>query len=633
MKQISQQAGWKWTPVAGALLGIAIVLHLSRYAGITHDSMLYFGQALMAQWPEIFGKDLFFLYGSQADYTLFPRLAGALFNWFPAPLVFLWGTLVSLLLFACAGWYCLRAILPESERYWAWMGVLCLPSRYAITSLFSYGEQFFTSRPIAETLCLFGIGLLARGHGMAAVGCAFLAGMFHPLQALASLLIVWPWLAMRDRRWLHLAWLSLPVLFLAMCHIAPFSGLFQRIDPDWLQNIQGNTRQMFLTLWSASDFWNLGFDALILTCGWRVLRGPFGSWCAAALTGLILGLLCNLVMVDIMHLALPTGLQLWRVHWLAHWFAMAALALLLLRDARNGNWARALLLLLAAQLAWTMGIYTWGPLFALYILWPRIFREGRYSRLIPLLTVLFSLGIGLIFANYLATDWTWFRLAHYRLDIYAIDRRIMAFPAITLGIPALGIYLWKKCPSNRRLILMFGALVPLLLIGAFRWDSRPWINRTFEQAAFQANIFGTSIPEDAQVYWDPETFLGPWMVLKRASFYSGGQLGGGGFDRRTSIEGNRRASRMITLIRESDHCQDRERPAEDRLHCHISDLGMQRACSTTISPGNRPDYLVLRYRQPQRSLGTWQFKDPVTGEAVVQYWLYRCDMVMEDLQH
>ena len=32
--------------------------------------------------------------------------------------------------------------------------------------------------------------------------------------------------------------------------------------------------------------------------------------------------------VDWLHLELPTGLQLWRVHWLAHWMSMAALATL-----------------------------------------------------------------------------------------------------------------------------------------------------------------------------------------------------------------------------------------------------------------------------------------------------------------
>lgn len=617
------------TVFAGALLGLAILLHLRRYAGITHDSMLYFGQALMAHRPDIFSKDLFFLFGSQANFSLFPWLAGQLFDWFPAPMVFLWGTLFSLLLFAAAGWYCLQGLLPKDQRLWAWLGVLCLPSRYAITELFSYSEQFFTSRPFAEALCLFGIGFLIRRYWIFAAICAALAASLHPLQACAALLIVWPWLLLNDRRWLHLFWLALPVCGLAAFSVGPFTGLFQQIDPEWLSKIQGNTRQMFLGLWGASDFWSLGFDVLLLAYGWRALQGSISTWCAAALWGLVLGFSANLILVDSLHLVLPAGLQLWRVHWLAHWFAMVSLALLLLRDARNGDWSRILLLMMTAQLAWTMPIQTWAPLALLYGAWTRLFFERRYSRLRPLLGFLFGIGMALLFANYVSSDWFWFRLAHYRLDIYAMDHRLLAFPAITLGLPALGIFFWNKCALRGRLILFAFILCPLTVIGALRWDSRPWINRAFENSASHPTIFGTEIPESAQVYWDPETFLGPWMVLTRASYYSGGQLGGGGFNRQTSIEGNLRAARMITLIRDSNYCQDRDRSTEDRKHCHISDLGMERACAPGL--GVQPDYLVLQYLQHQKPLGTWQIRDPVTMETAAQYWLYSCESVMRKL--
>lgn len=618
------------TVFAGALLGLTILLHLRRYSGITHDSMLYFGQALMAFRPEIFSQDLFFLFGSQANFSIFPGLAGFLFNWFPGPVVFLWGTLVSLLLFAGGGWYCLNGLLPKGQRFWAWIGILCLPSRYAITELFSYSEQFFTSRPFAEAFCLFGIGFLIRRHWILAGICAALAGALHPLQACAALLIVWPWLLLSDRRWLHLIWLGLPICVLAFLKVGPFAGLFQQIDPDWLFKIQGNTKQLFLSLWGSSDFWSLGFDALLLAYGWRTLHGPISTWCAAALAGLALGFSANLILVDALHLVLPAGLQLWRVHWLAHWFAMATLALLLLRDARNGDWPRILLLMMISQLAWTMPVQTWVPLALLYGVWTRLFAKERYSRLRPLLGVLFGIGIALLFANYVSSDWFWFRLAHYRLDLYAMDHRLLAFPAITLGLPALGIYFWNKCALRGRLILLVLVLFPLTVVGGVRWDSRPWINRVFENAASQPAILGIEIPESAQVYWDPETFMGPWMVLTRASFYSGGQMGGGGFNRQTSIEGNLRASRMITLIRDSSYCQDRTRPIEDRKSCHITDLGMERACAPREIM--RPDYLVLLYKQPQRALGTWQIQDPLTNELTVQYWLYSCESVMRDIE-
>ena len=39
------------------------------------------------------------------------------------------------------------ALLPEGERYWAWLGVLVLPSFYGRAIIFSYAEPFLTPRP------------------------------------------------------------------------------------------------------------------------------------------------------------------------------------------------------------------------------------------------------------------------------------------------------------------------------------------------------------------------------------------------------------------------------------------------------------------------------------------------------
>ena len=78
--------------LAGALLGLALLLLIRRYSGIYHDSILYLGQALVHRWPGIFGNDMFFLHGSQDRYSLLPWLLGTAFEWFEPPMVFLWGT-------------------------------------------------------------------------------------------------------------------------------------------------------------------------------------------------------------------------------------------------------------------------------------------------------------------------------------------------------------------------------------------------------------------------------------------------------------------------------------------------------------------------------------------------------------
>ena len=617
------------TGVAGAVLGLVVILLLRRYAGINHDSVLYLGQALVRRWPEIYGNDLVFVHGGGQDqYTLFPRLVAQALAWTDPAMLLMWGALVAHLLFAAAGWYCLKALLPPGQRYWAWLGVLSLPTVYGMVRMFGYSEQFFTPRPLAEGLCLLGIGLLARRRWALAASCIVLAGLFHPLQTIAVVMVAWPWAVMQDRRWLHAAWLGIPLVALALAGIAPFAGLLQRADADWLYILRDNTPQLFLTRWTTEDFTFLLVDVLVLGYARHALGGAFGTWCAAALAGLALGLGANLLLVDGLHLVLPAGLQLWRVHWVAHWFAMAATAALLHRDLQARHVPRALLLAFALVLAWAQAGWIWLVPALLYAALPRIL-EGRPARVGRLLGGLSAAGSLLLFASYAYSEFVMFRMAHYRLELYAIDRRLLVFAPLALGLPLMGTWLWERLAAGGRTLLLVFVLCPLVLLAALRWDLRSTEIRAFEGATFRNDIFGVHIPEDAQVLWGYEMLTGPWLVLQRASFFSPHQLSGQVFNRDMAIDGRQRLNRLYPLIKDYRACTDRLRPAEERLLCHISDKAMGQACA----PGSdrHPDYIVLPYRQPQRAVGSWAILDPVTRDVMETFRLYRCSDVMEQL--
>ena len=614
--------------IAGALLGLLVVLHLRRYAGINHDAVLYLGQGLLQRWPDIFMQDPFFAYGSQEKYSLFPRLVGFFFGLADPPVVFLVGELLFLLLFAAACWYCLAAILPKGKRYWAWLGVLCLPSLYGgMSGMFGYSEQFLTPRLVAEALSLTGVGLLARGRWFWAIGCMVLAILFHPLQGIAAGIILWSWMVMQDRRWLHVSWLVIPVLVLAWKQVPPFDGLFREIDPEWLGSLQEYSKQLFVILWNRADFNLLGFDVLLLLYAWRTLHGQFARWCAAGLLGLTIGLLASVLLVDVLHLVLPAGLQLWRVHWLAHWFAMACIGAYAYRDVEGRDWSRLALLALIILMTWSGIWWAWLPAMGLYMGWLRVVRRMS-SKFVLLLGILFALGCIFFYANFFAMEWLRFRMAHYRFDLYAIDRRLLAFPITGLLLLLPWVHAWEGFSRKVQVALVALLLCPLLVLGALRWDSRPLVNLGYERAAFRSDIFGIELSRDAQVYWDADSLTGPWLVLQRASYFSPGQLAGGVFHRDTIVEGNERVSRMRPLIQESMWCRDRSLPLEERESCHISEEAMREACA--IGPGRRPDYLVLQYEQPQPEAGRWEIIDPVTGEEAVTFRLYRCaDIVKE----
>lgn len=613
--------------VAGALLGLVMVLLIRRYGGINHDAPLYLGQALLQQWPDILGADLFFAHGSQGSYTVFPRLLALGFALLDPPLLFLVGSLVAILFFAWAGWYALAGILPPGQRYWAWLGVLCLPSMYGRTLIFSYHEAFLTPRPLAEALCLVAVGLLARSRWLPGLACLTFACLFHPLQAIAAALVIWPWLVARDRRWLHLAWLAVPVLLLAWLGVQPFGDLFRRFDAAWLSDLHAYTGQLFVLDWSGADYANLALDGFLLVLGWRTLWPGFRAWCMASLAGLVLGLLATLVAADWLHLVLPTGLQPWRAHWVAHWLAMATIGLLLQRDLAQRDIPRAACLTFTVLLAWGPGGWIWLPPALLYATWAS-FSSYVQPRLVALLGWLFLLGAIVMLASHVANEYFPFRMAHFRLDLYAIDRRILSYPLVALGLPLLGVAMWTRCGRRLGPWLVAGLLCPLLALGAVRWDARSPLILASEANAFQPDLFGEALPRDAQVYWDDDTLLGTWLTLERASYLSPRQLSGLVFNRGTAEDARGRLSRVYPILSQSRDCQALK--LEERERCRIDADRLLRACGSGPTPP--PDYLVLPYRQPQRDRGSWSITDPATGEAAVTYWLYACPDLVEDIR-
>ncbi|MDH7452388.1 hypothetical protein QF205_04715 [Luteimonas composti] len=602
---------------------MAALLYFRRYFGIYHDSILYLGQGLMTRWPSIYGQDMFFQHGSQTDYSVLPLLLGKAFGVWTPPVAFMWGTLASLLLFWAASWYALRALMPARQRYWAWLATLCLPAMYGVVSIFSYNEKFLTARPLAEGCSLLAVGMFARGWTWRALLALAAAAAFHPLQALGAAAILWVWLVFRDRRWMHATWLAVPTMLLAVAGIAPFDGLFRRPDPEWMAAIH-ESYHLFVTRWDLNSLKALGFDVVLLAFGWRLLGTEFSQWCRAALIGLGLGIGANLVLVDWLELILPVSLQPWRVQWLAHWFAIAALAALLFRDMQARDYGRILLLVLAAQLAWGETAVGWVGMILLYIAWPRLVQPPR-AHLRPLLACVFALMLAFLLANHLVDELQRFGEAGYRLDAYAFDLRILVFPALALGLPLLGLLAWERSGLKLRLAILVAGVVPLLAWSAWTWDGRTAMMRQFENSAFREDVFGVMLPNGAQVFWEPEALVGSWLVLQRPNYFSPSQLAGQMFNRGTFVVGRERRTRMQPLMDEGARCR-RDPAAFVAGQCQISEAALHAACE----PGTTraPDYLALSYPLRYPALGIWLFDAPQPAQRLI-YRLYGCAELMQ----
>jgi len=619
----------KITTYFTALFGLTVVLLLRRFPGIEHDSVLYLGQLLLYSYPEIFSQDIFFLHGSQDKYTIFPWLIGYASRWVNPLPIFRLGSLIGLLFFIFSSLFLLKKLLPKEKCHVAWIGVLCLPPMYGYVQVFSYSEPFFTARIYAEVLCLFAIGFMVRRCWISAIVCLIVAGLLHPLQILAVLPVIWLWLVVKDRRWLHFLWLVIPVIVLALVGIHPLDGLFEQADPFWLMNMRLSP-QLFITLWDANIFTWLIWDIFILILAWRYFSSPFGVWARVALISLLLGIISNLILVDWLHLVLPTGLQLWRIHWLAHWFAMASFSLILLEHWRAKQWSQAILLILMGQLVWCeVNNWSWAGIALVYLGWPKLNLVIR-PRLVALLDIIFGLGLVLLFIKQIVFELKFFHDSNtYYLNAYSVDHYILlCLPTIILGLYFFSITLWNQKNKKKCWLLCF-MLLPALLWGGLQWDSRSNTRIFIDNLVGQSDIFGFQIPKNAQIYWNIDTPILSWYILNRAHYYSHFQVAGQVFNRATAVEGHDRRLRIKDMNKELKACQDDTLSVEQKQACHISDVALYKACSPSLPLDKYPppfpappDYIVLPLAQPQTPLGQW----------LDTYYLYSCVGLMEELQ-
>lgn len=611
--------------LAGAMLGLSLMFMIQGYFGIDHDSALYLGEALRLRLPKILNQDLFFAYGSQGRYTLFPHLVAVLIPFVDVSALFLWGTVAGLLLYAAASWHTLRTLLQRGERLLPWLALLSLPTAYGAYHIFGYAEPFFTPRLYAEPLCLLALAFLTRHRLKAAAASLLLAGLLHPLQTLGATVILWVWLVLDDRRWLLALWLlPLPVL-LGLAGVAPFDGMLHPLNGDTYQLAYTFSRHLFVGGWRAEDFQTLAFDLLILLYATRVAPPALRRWALAAAIGMVLALAASYLLADVLRLTLPAGLQLWRAHWLAHWLAMALVGVLIHRDIAARSLPRLLLLALAVTLAYGQPGWYWMPLGTLYILWPFL-----QSRLRPSVQALFSAGCALaivvFFFDYISNVHAEFIKANYQLALAPFDRAFFTFPVLTLTLAVSATLLWRRSAIIGRSLLLL-LLVPFTVYAGLRWDSRPALYKALEAHPFQPDLFGIVLPEHAQVYWERASSVGNWLVLNRADYYSPQQLSGLVFSRGAAADAKRRMARFKPMRQEIQRClsANESRPTGwQPQKCQLSETALHTACAPATQNTPAPDYLILPDRQSRPAIGHWTVKLGLQQEMERTYWLYDC---------
>ncbi len=387
MAQKPHQTLYRNTPLnqplqvfAGTCLIITLALFRLPYRGIWHDSTLYLGQVLYTIQPAIFTNDLFFAFGSQAQYTLFPQLIAHILTKGQMGTVFLLLTLFALSSFLLASWQLSHQLFPRGFALAALVAVVLLPKDYGPSSILSYAEPFLTGRSFAEPLILATLAAWLANRKILAILVCFAAALLHPLQTLPVFGFMWLWQIQESRRWLHLAWLGLPIAFLAITNVAPFHILFEKFDEEWLHAVWQRDLIVFITKAQPGDWYFILTDVFLAAVLVRNSQGLLRRCAATMLITFLIFLLGSIILADVLKLTLPTGLQLWRAHWLLHWMAMASLPWLCFRLWTSATTHTQKLRLIVFAAIVLLGIRPSAApdailgLIVLYTAWPYLFR-------------------------------------------------------------------------------------------------------------------------------------------------------------------------------------------------------------------------------------------------------------------
>lgn len=628
---------------AGGLLVALLLLYLHPYYGIRHDAVLYLGQALLRQMPEQLAGDLFFVFGSQAQFTLFPYLLGKALGGATAGSLFLVLTLAGLVAFALASYWLICRLWPVGERFWPLLALVLLPSGYGGYGIFSYAEPFLTGRTYAEPLVLVALAMwLTNRQALAAIAW-LVAAVIHPLQALPALLVVWLDMVRRDRRWLNVLWLGALPLIAHLAGIRLPESLWQRYDPEWLQWVLEHNRQVLLLQWEPADWAYLAADVFLVSMVARwATAGALQRLARLLLLGTVVGFSISLLVADGLHWVLGTGMQFWRIQWLLHWLAMASAPWLLLecwrRDGAMSPRFAMLVAIIAAgahvATSWHSGWFSsfapsFGPsplavlvLIPLFLAWPALKGriDQRYVRLVLVAIALF-LVLALIrgiYAILVTSD-----LVGNSRYAMRIEFLVLSLPLVSGPLVAASIVMWRRRVHLRALFLL--VLLVMTAFAGSQWDRRTVWTREIEVGATEQRVFGVDMETGATVYWKDD-LIAPWLVLRRASFFAQQQMSGLLFNRKTAEVGYARHKALMPIEVQTELC--RLWGGLNSSECTVDEEAIRSAC---VDANGTLDYLVLDGMPGPSAVGKWAVQGRgLHGDKVINYYLYSCKTLLGD---
>lgn len=533
------------------LIGVWLMVHW--YHGIRLDAVYYAAQALVRGHPEWLGRDLFFAYGSQDDYTVFP----AVYAWLAGRISLTHAALL-LVGLAHAAWIGAALLIGRSlvPGFGLWLGLVLVfgtPGVYGASDFLSYGEGLATARILAEAASLIAFALVLRGQRIAAMLAGVAAFAMHPIIAFPILLVLGLLvLGLRASAMLTLAGLSLAgaAVWWGFLPSERISGF---IDPEWHAIIAAGSPYIFLEGWLPADFSEVLCLLAVLGIATHAADGPLRTaWRAMLLV--TLACLALALAGWATHHALLQQMQAWRVLWLTRIIASLAAAWLLVVWWPQGRSHRLLAVWLV--IAWLARGYG-GGLIAIGVTLAYSLSLRRPQTTIPQSIRLASwIALALVSAMALLAQTQ--QMAHLfarhdvaadaaRLGLVGTNILVSLFGALLFSVLLIPVWRLAQRPGWRQWAALAIA-AGTALTAAGRWDQRPVRERDLYSLDPVTSAQPTdSLPPNAMVYWEEDGYEATWVALQLPHYASLAQTAGVLFSRDTAIEARRRLRRLARL--------------------------------------------------------------------------------------
>lgn len=518
--------------IAGFLLIVSFWVITRPYLGFFHDTIFYLGGILNLNFPEAFGNDLHFVFGSQDRFTLFPYF----YQWIVSIFDYEYGTvgltIVGEMLWLGSLVFLARSFFSERLALFFALSLAILNSvRFTPLGL---AEGYLTPRLFAEALTLFAAGFVVRRAFVWPLFCLCGAMVLHPLMALPGFLFWLFFNACFDKR----IWLVVPlgiavVVGASVAGIPPFNELTKTVDPEWFA-IQ-EFRNYFL-FESDRYPWKIIPEIIFLVVvvssshKWeRSLRIAIFS----SLAIMLIGRLTNAVGVEVLQNAFILQVQLHRMGWLfavLGSFGIAFAFLSLLRD-RNKLHAEVFAYLIAAFVMFCMSKAIPMMLIASILTLTAAVLLAYGHRYWHLSGLVFRALQYAVFATVLLTT----LLILGELFLPHIPRQnnpqyLVSFGLLVLAIAAAGYITLQS---------ILGSVVParplrvacgiLLIFSALNWDQRSDYQKYIEEREPYDELRAIIEPS-TPIYWEGDVLV-PWYVLRQESYFSCSQGTGSVFHR------------------------------------------------------------------------------------------------------